>query len=244
MIDITAGELERTWRPPVLTRLSPLPVLMLPVGFGGLLLWWWFSSLTGGHGKTAGWLDLGVMLTVLGWLAGRAWSMSATLAWDELVIRNVFTTKHVPLADITRVGFRKGVLRASTSHVVGQRTVPGRPVTVRAVRLGTAYWTGRFCAADRAADTIAAAAGLSLLPPRRVRISRRRALLMLPASIAATVAFILLFLPSTYPHLHPIYGHFATALLGAGVLSLRCALEATADYCFAGPRRIARGPVQ
>jgi hypothetical protein len=237
MTHVAAGELERTWRPSVVARSSPLPALMLPVGIGGLLLWWWFSSLTGGHGKTAGWLDLGVMLTALGCLAERAWSMSATLTAHELVIKNVFTTKRVPLADITRVGFRRGVLRATTNRFSGQGTVPGRHVTIRAVRLGTAYWTGRCCDGDRAADAIADAAGLPLLPPRRVRISRRRAAIMLPASLAATAAFVLLFLPRTYPHVHPLYGRFGSALFAIGVLRVRPALEATFDYYFARSRR-------
>jgi hypothetical protein len=220
----------RTWRPSAGERSSLSLTALAAAGLGGLVLWGVLSIGTGGHGKTAGWLDLAVLVTAFGWLAGRVWTLSATLTEDALLVRNVLTTKRVPLADISMLSFQRGVLRASTSRVVGQQTFPGPCVPVRGIRLGGAYWTGRRCDADRAADLIADAAGLSLLPPRKVRISRRWAVIMLPGSVTLIAAAAVLFQVSVHTHPQTNWVFLAPLLWSSGWAMIRPALAARLDY--------------
>jgi hypothetical protein len=41
---------------------------------------------------------------------GRVLAQSVTLTADTVVIRNIFTTERVPLADVTEVGFHRSKL--------------------------------------------------------------------------------------------------------------------------------------
>jgi hypothetical protein len=204
--------------------------LLAAAGLAGLVLWGVLSFGSGEHGETAGWLGFAVLVTAFGWLAGRVWTLSATLTEDALLVRNVLTTKRVPLTDISRLTFQKGVLQASTNRAVGQQTFPGPCVPVRGIRLGGAHWTGRRCEADRAADLIADTAGLPLLPPRKVRISRRWAVIMLPGSVTLTAAGVALFLVSIHTHSHTGWIFLAPPLWSSGTVMIRPALAATLDY--------------
>jgi hypothetical protein len=72
--------------------------------------------------------------TSVAWLklAGRTWDESATLTQDLLVVRNVFRTQRLPLADVTGVRFRKGALvlsAAAPASPAGRRRawITGQP---------------------------------------------------------------------------------------------------------------------
>lgn len=122
----------------------------------------------------------------MGW---RASTQSVTLTWTTLIIRNFFETKRAPLTNIAWVGFRQGRLSvtvargtrpseqaATGAHAAGYR----ERIRVSAVGLGPSYWSGLRGRADEIGDTIAAAAGLPPLPPRKPIIPRNLALAMLP----------------------------------------------------------------
>lgn len=179
---ITPGG-ERTWRLSADARVGRIVAWGLAVTLPGLFLWLtlWSNEVAG-----AGWLALACAGLVWGWLAWRTWTQSATLTQDTLVIRNVFQTERVALADITWVrwsGSRRAVIvterRAPSSVTVPAtmsgrgRANPGERYDVPAIRLGPiAEASGQRCAADEAADLIARAAGLPPLPPRQTAIIR------------------------------------------------------------------------
>jgi hypothetical protein len=186
---------------------------------------------------TAGWATFAVLTAAYGWLCGRFWTQSATLTSDALVIRKVFGTDRVPLDDITGLSFSDdyGVLEVATKNVAafagGPQAFPGRSFKVVPIRIGGALWSGRCCDADRAADAIADAAGLTLLPPREILITRRRALLTLPVYLALTAAFPVVLLAGIHTQVRweasmPLFSF-------AGLVNLRPPLEATIDYYFA-----------
>lgn len=128
-------------------------------------------------------------------LADRAWQESVTLTPDMLVVRNVFRTRRLPLADVTGARFR--YQSSLVISVTGQpapsgpghasRHAAGRPAVVAAVKLGAAHWSGRRIDADEIADAIVIAAGLPPLRPREEIVSRRQAWIRLPAGIAILV---------------------------------------------------------
>jgi hypothetical protein len=105
-----------------------------------------------------------------------------TVTAGTVVIRNIFTTERVPLADVTEVGFHRGRLTVNSQHGA---FAPER-VRVGAVSLGSSYWSGRPGNADATAEAITAAAELPPLPPRPEIISRTRARAIL---LAAVVVF-------------------------------------------------------
>jgi len=125
------------------------------------------------------------------WLLGtRTWRESATITADQLIVRNVFSDRRIPLADITGVRFRRsaGLIVMAAGRPQGGGRHAGAPkTTVAAVKLGTAYLTGRRAGADDAADAIATAAGLPPLPARAELLSVRAARLMAPLGVALLV---------------------------------------------------------
>jgi hypothetical protein len=171
---------ERTWRLPLATRVAQVVacaiVAGLPAGYLAVTLW-------ASHVPDGPWIALAGWLAAVGALAARVLTQSVTLTPDTLVIRNILTTTRLPLAAVTAVGFsRSGKLR-----VTGQRgTFGDERHVVRAVFLGSSYWSGRRDEADDVADAIAAAAGLAPLPPRRQIIGPTAARLIL---IAGSLAF-------------------------------------------------------
>jgi hypothetical protein len=129
---------------------------------------WLALTLSTNQVPNAVWIALAVAVPFWGALSWRMLAHGVTLTPGMLVIRNVLTTKQVPLATITEVGFRGGLLRVTVGHggAVGERH------TVSVVHLGTSRWSGVRGDADTAAEVIAEAAGLPKPPPRREIVSR------------------------------------------------------------------------
>jgi hypothetical protein len=125
-----------------------------------------------------GWIALALAGAAWGVLVWRVLAQSVTLTPDTLVIRNILATQQVPLADLTEVGFRRGRLTVTSAH----GTAAAERLTVSAVNLGPSRWSGLRGDADVIAETIAAAAGLPPLPPRREIVSRNLAWIMLLAA--------------------------------------------------------------
>ncbi len=141
----------------------------------------WFTLWTNG---APGWPTLVVAVPVWGWLAFRTWTITATLAQETLVVRNVLSTEEIAVANIASVSFSRyqRVLKV-TERASGERDL------VSAIQVGAMAWgSGLRCDADEAADLIAAAAGLAPLPPRKAQVSRARALFSIPAGLALLVA--------------------------------------------------------
>jgi hypothetical protein len=211
----------RTWRAPLSYRISLIMVqaglVALPTGYI------WFALWTNEVAK-AGWLVVPCAAGAWGWLAFRAWTISATLTPDSLLIRGVFSTVQIGLADITKVGFRRGVLTVTESrsspatHVMTaapRHRDAGERHTVSAICIGAmASASGLRCDADDAADLIAAAAGLPALPPREAKIDRKQ------ARATAIIGLALLFAGagvSLLGHRSSFAGHMV-ALLGVSLL--------------------------
>jgi hypothetical protein len=141
-----------TWRPSVPFRIA-ISVNLAPfsavIGFVV-----WVSLPTGG--LPARWfVVLAVPLWL--WLVHRAWTLSATLTPDALIVRGLLSAKRIPLTGITAVGF--------SSRWDGQWA----PLSVTAQRRRHVIWAvernqfarpDRRLEADEAADAIRAAAAL------------------------------------------------------------------------------------
>jgi hypothetical protein len=141
-----------TWRPSVPFRivigfnLAPFSAVI------GFVVW--VSLPTGGlPGRWFAVLAVPLWL----WLVYRAWTLSATLTPDALIVRGLLSAKRIPLIGITAVGF--------SSHSDG----PWAPLSVTAQRRRHVIWAverneyvrpDRRLEADEAADAIRAAAAL------------------------------------------------------------------------------------
>ena len=104
-------------------------VVSLPAAYLALTLWT-------NQVHHAIWIALALGLPAWGWLAGRALAQSLTLTADTVVIRNIFTTERVPLADVTEVGFYRGKLVVTSQHgtFAPERTIVGTAI------LGSSYF--------------------------------------------------------------------------------------------------------
>jgi hypothetical protein len=151
--------------------MAALPVLP------GLLLG---LTLVTNRVPNGGWIALELSVAAWGLLAWRALVQSVTLTRDMLVIRNFFSTRQVPLADVAGVGFRRGGLKVTTGH----GGAAGKRFTVSVAGLGSTYWSGLRSDPDALAEAIAGAAGLPLPPARREIISRAWAWVVLVAAAA------------------------------------------------------------
>ena len=216
---------ERTWRLPLDVRIARVIgtgiIVALPAGYVALTLWT-------NQVQHAIWIALAAGLAAWGFLAGRILAQSVTLTADTVVIRNVFTTERVPLADVTEVAFRRSKLT-----VTSQRG-PFAPEsnTVGTAILGLSYWSGRRANADRMADAINDAAGLPPLPPRREIISPNRArLLLVPAAVIFGFGFYLGPVESMQPHHHSLaLAEAGGALYAGGIGALVAAYRLTRDH--------------
>jgi Bacterial PH domain len=136
---------------------------------------WLALMLVTNQNPDGGWIALALAAVAWGLLAWRALAQSVTLTPDTLVIRNILATRQVPLADVTEVGFRRGLLTVTSAR----GAEAGERIAVGAVNLGSSRWSGRRGNADAIAEAITDAAGLPPLPPRGEIISRNWAWVML-----------------------------------------------------------------
>lgn len=212
---------DQTWRAPLSYRAAVVVGQTVSVAAAAAFGWVALSS-----NQLPGQVVLAVWIPLWTVLAFRAWTVSATLAEDTLVIRNVLSTERVLLADITKVTFRSRgrplvITEWRPASAVAQDPAsvshrdPGERYTVTAVQVGViAGLSGTRCAGDDAADQIAAAADLPPLPPRRPRVSREMSLIMIPAGIALFASAAAL----------PATGHLGQNPLGIGLKALGVAL--------------------
>jgi hypothetical protein len=182
---VAAGE--RTWRAPLPYRFTLLTAHTALVAAAAAFGWVTLSS-----NQLPGAVVLAVWAPLWALLAFRAWTVSATLTADTLVIRNMMSTERLLVADISRVTLQspRRVLKvtegrpAPPSAAPARHRDPGERYTVSAVQVGVlAALAGVRCSGDDAADHIAAAAGLPPLPPRPARVSREMSRLMIPAGL-------------------------------------------------------------
>lgn len=185
---------DRTWRRPVSLRVALICAHALLVAVAAWLVWVTLSS-NGLHGEVAPI----VAVPLWGWLAFRVWTASATLTRHAIVIRNVLDTEEVAIADVTEVGFGPGrralkvterslTPASAPGAVFRRRRHPGERHTVTAIRVGPlAAVRGARCAADEAAELIAAAAGLPVPPVRKGRVGQGMYLVIFPFGIAMFV---------------------------------------------------------
>jgi hypothetical protein len=140
-----------TWRPPVPFRIL-ISVTLAPfsavIGFvvrvalpAGGLSGWWFVVLA-----VPLWL----------WLVCRAWTLSATLTPDALIVRGLLSARRIPLTDITAAGFSSRARDWAPLIVTTQR----RRHVIWAVERNPYARPDRHLQADEAADAIKAAAAL------------------------------------------------------------------------------------
>jgi hypothetical protein len=187
---VAAGD--QTWRAPLSYRAAVVVGQTVPVAAAAAFGWVTLSS-----NQLPGQVVLAVWIPLWTVLAFRAWTVSATLAEDTLVIRNVLSTERVLITDITKVTFqsrgrplvitegRPASPAVAQDPASGSHRDAGERYTVTAVQVGViAALSGARCAGDDAADQIAAAAGLPPLPPRRPRVSREMSVIMIPTGIA------------------------------------------------------------
>jgi hypothetical protein len=176
---VSRGGAERTWRRPAEIRVAAaVAMAVFPVLPG----WWLGETLVANHVPAGGWIALELSLAAWGVLAWRALVQSVTLTEDTLVIRNFLSTRQVPLAEVTGVGFRRGGLRVTTGH----GGVAGRRCTVGVASLGSTFWSGLRSDADAVAEAISDAAGSPPPPPRREIISRGWSWVVLVTAIACS----------------------------------------------------------
>lgn len=172
---------DRTWRLPVATRIASALCLGVLTSLPGLFL---ALMLVTNQVPDGGWIALALAVSAWGLLAWRALAQSVTLTPDRLVIRNILATEQVLLADVTKVGFRRGLLTVTTAN----GAAAGEQLAASAVSLGSSRWSGRRSRADDIAEAIADAAGLSPPPPRKEVIGRGLAwIILLPAAVCVAV---------------------------------------------------------
>lgn len=167
----------RTWRRPVELRVTAaVAMAVFPVLPG----WWLGETLVSNRVPNGGWIALELGVAAWGILAWRTLVHSVTLTRDTLVIRNFFSTRQVPIADVTQVGFRRGALKVTTGH----GGVAGKRFTVSVGGLGSTYWSGLRSDPDALAEAILYAAGLPPPPPRKEIISRNWSRVLLVVAVA------------------------------------------------------------
>jgi len=189
---------------------------------------WLGLTLVTNHVPNGGWVALELAVAAWGILAWRVLAHSVTLTRDTLVIRNILTTKRVPLADVTGVRFRRGVLTVTAAH----EAAAAKRFAVSVAGLGSAYWSGLRDAADVAAEAISSAAGLPPPPPRREIISRNWAWALLVAAVLC-VGFGVYCGPLqaiTRPHVSFALAEAGAMLYGLGIATLGLAFRITRDH--------------
>jgi hypothetical protein len=179
LITDAPGDAQRTWRPALATRIAQaFSMGVFPTVPAAILA----ATLATNHVAHGGWISLALALAAWGFLARRALAQSLTLTPDTLVIKNIFTTKRIPFADVTEVSFHRGKPKVASQH----GTFASERNAIASANLGFSYWSGRRSRGDAIADAITDAAGLPPLPPRQEIISPNRARIIL---VVAVVVF-------------------------------------------------------
>lgn len=219
------GAPERTWRPPLEVRIARVvaagALVALATGILALTLW-------ANHVPLALWIALAVGLAAWGFLARLVLAQSLTLTEGTVVIRNIFATERIALADVTEVGFHRSKLIVTSRRAA---FVPV-PTTVGTAILGYAYWSGRRSTADTMADAMSDAAGLPPLPPRREIISLRHAwLLLVAAAVIFGIGVYLGPVQGMQLHHHSFAeGEVGAVLYSGGISALAFAYRLTRDH--------------
>jgi hypothetical protein len=81
------------------------------------------------------WIAVALGLAAWGFLVRRALAQSVTLTPDTLVVRHIFTTNRIPLADVTKVGFSRSKRTVTSQH----GTLASERTTVGSAILGSSY---------------------------------------------------------------------------------------------------------
>lgn len=219
------GAAERTWRQPLEFRIARVVATGVLVALTTAVL---AFTLWSNHVPHAVWIAFAVGLAAWGFLARRVLAQSLTLTADTVVIRDIFTTERVPLADVTEVAFHRGKLTVTSQH----GTFGPDRNTVGAAILGLSYWSGRRANADRMADAISDAAGLPPLAPRREIISPNQAwLLLAAAAVIFGFGFYLGPVESMQPHHRSlVLGEVGAVLYSGGIAALVFAYRLTRDH--------------
>ena len=241
--DTRVSASERTWRLPRSVRLTQLTLvpalfailLSLELGFGDVLS-------TGSQVANTVVLSVTIaLLLVYLVLVWRSWQMFVTLTADTLVIRNMFTTRAVPLANISEVMIASTELRVFEGGPAWQRHV------VKVARgVGPDHARRR---AEKIAGAIAVAARLPVPVRYQPYFSAGATVAVLLggasmvfAGIVLQVAEMVSLHSSRVPGAHPpvstgpLLAGVGCACWGSGVLLLRLAIKSAADR-----RRAARG---
>lgn len=222
-LGVAAGE--QSWRAPLSYRVTMLAVQTALVAAAAAFGWVTLSS-----NQLPGETVLAVWVPLWALLAFRAWTISATLAEDILVIRNILSTERVLVADITKVtlpsprrALKVTEWRPASPGATSGHHDSGERYTVTAVQVGVlASLSGAHCEGDDAADRIAAAAGLPPLPARRPQVSREVARAMSLAGLALFAVAVI------FSALSPLGGNPVTGAvrdLGAFLFALGGAAE-------------------
>jgi len=173
------------------------------------------------------WVAIELWVAAWGILVWRVLVNSVTLTRDTLVIRNIFSTRQVPLADVTGVGFRRGGLKVTSGH----GSVADKRYTVGVGNLGSTYYSGLRSDPDALAEAIAYAAGLPPPPPRREIVSRNWAWAALAVSVTCTGLGICYGCAQIMADSHSLaLGEAAAVLYGLGTGTLGLAFRVTRDH--------------
>jgi hypothetical protein len=113
----------------------------------------WVALPTGG---LPGWWFVVLAVPLWLWLVYRAWTLSATLTPDALIVRGLLSARRIPLTDITAVGISSNGRDWAPLIVTAQR----RRHVIWAIQRSEYARPDRRPEADEAADAIRAAAAL------------------------------------------------------------------------------------
>jgi hypothetical protein len=111
-------------------------------------------------GRLPGWWFAALAVPLWLWLVYRAWTLSATLTPDALVVRGLLSARRIPLADITAAGISSSWRDTWAPLIV---TVQRRRHVIWAVQRNQYARPGRRLEADEAVDAIRGAAALPRL---------------------------------------------------------------------------------
>jgi hypothetical protein len=140
-----------TWRPSIPFRIV-ISVNLAPFSAAiGFVVWVALPT-----GRLLGWWFVVLAVPLWLWLVYRAWTLSATLTPDALIVRGLLSARRIPLTDITAAGFSSHARDWAPLIVTAQR----RRHVIWAVQRNPYARQDPRPEADEAADAIRAAAAL------------------------------------------------------------------------------------